>query len=724
DNTNPFGIDGFNPIDERPGRSPWDAQKSSANANDLRGKILRIRPLPDGTYEIPEGNLFPPGTEGTRPEIYAMGLRNPFRISIDAKRNWLYWGDVGPDARANNDSRGPKGFDEINQARKAGFWGWPYTRGNNIPYVDYNFDTTVKNDGPVKRFDPEHPVNDSPNNTGIKELPPIQKSLIWYSYDRSEEFPWVGVGGKNPMAGPVYYSDNYKGHGNRFPEYFDGKLFFYEWIRDWIFIVTLDEEGNFKKADPFMENSTFNNPIDMVFGRDGSLYILEYGEKWFAQNVDARLNKIEYVPGNRSPIAMISADKTIGAAPLTVSFSGKSSEDYDKDKLSYSWNFTGTEGQATTDSTVFTFEKAGTYHARLTVTDAAGQKSTATKEILVGNAPPEISIKLASDNLLFWDGRQVAYSVTVTDEEDGSTKEGTIAGGSVTVSMTYIPEGADLAGAVLGHQENNTPEGLRLIEGSDCKACHNIEVKVNGPSYKEIAARYTHSDMEYLVNKVYEGGSGAWGEQMMSAHPQHTKEQIGEMVRYILTTDNDPETVTSGLPLEGTLSFKEHIGSKGAGKYVLITTYTDKGANGIPPITERQRIFFTPAKKEAEDFDKAHEDVDKSDSDNVRFLSKLRHDRYFMYEGISTENLTGISIKTFGEAGRKIQGTVEVRIDKTDGAVIGEYDMSKLSSEGDLFKVPVQASKGVHPVYFVFKNETEKDQNIVGIDWVNFHYGH
>lgn len=58
DNTNPFASDGFNPIDERPGRMPWDAQKSSSNTNDLRGKILRIRVLPDGSYEIPEGNLF------------------------------------------------------------------------------------------------------------------------------------------------------------------------------------------------------------------------------------------------------------------------------------------------------------------------------------------------------------------------------------------------------------------------------------------------------------------------------------------------------------------------------------------------------------------------------------------------------------------------------------------------------------------------------------------
>src|SRR5688572_2738714 len=76
DNTNPFDSNGFAPIDERPGRSPWDAQKSSANMNDLRGKILRIRPQPDGSYTIPPGNLF--SSAAGRPEIYVMGCRNPF----------------------------------------------------------------------------------------------------------------------------------------------------------------------------------------------------------------------------------------------------------------------------------------------------------------------------------------------------------------------------------------------------------------------------------------------------------------------------------------------------------------------------------------------------------------------------------------------------------------------------------------------------------------------
>ena len=73
DNTNPIESDGYAPIDDRSGSSPWDARKSSANTDDLRGKILRIQVENEG-YSIPEGNLFPEdGSEG-RPEIYIICL--------------------------------------------------------------------------------------------------------------------------------------------------------------------------------------------------------------------------------------------------------------------------------------------------------------------------------------------------------------------------------------------------------------------------------------------------------------------------------------------------------------------------------------------------------------------------------------------------------------------------------------------------------------------------
>ena len=71
--------------DERPGFSHLDDQRGASNTNDLRGKILRIHPEPDGSYTIPKGNLFPEGTAKTRAEIYTMGHRNVWRVSVDSK---------------------------------------------------------------------------------------------------------------------------------------------------------------------------------------------------------------------------------------------------------------------------------------------------------------------------------------------------------------------------------------------------------------------------------------------------------------------------------------------------------------------------------------------------------------------------------------------------------------------------------------------------------------
>jgi glucose/arabinose dehydrogenase len=53
DNTMPFLCDGYSPLDERPGREAFDAQRTAANSASLMGKILRIRPLAEGAETSP-----------------------------------------------------------------------------------------------------------------------------------------------------------------------------------------------------------------------------------------------------------------------------------------------------------------------------------------------------------------------------------------------------------------------------------------------------------------------------------------------------------------------------------------------------------------------------------------------------------------------------------------------------------------------------------------------
>jgi cytochrome c len=287
---NPIANHGFSPMDNRKGLEQYDARRTSSNTNDLRGKVIRIKVNEDATYSIPDGNLFVKGQAQTRPEIYAMGTRNAYRLSVDPKNNYVYWGDVGPDSDKDSlDTRGPKGYDEINQAKKAGYFGWPLFIGNNFAYRDYDYSTGKSGE----KYDPAKPINNSKNNTGIKELPAATPAFIWYPYGvQYNAFPQMGTGGRTAMAGPIYYSDLHTQKG--LPDYYNGKLFIYEWMRNIVKAVSLDPAGNFYKMEPFMPGTKFASPVDMELGPDGHLYILEYGLGWFSKNKDSGLSRIDY----------------------------------------------------------------------------------------------------------------------------------------------------------------------------------------------------------------------------------------------------------------------------------------------------------------------------------------------------------------------------------------------------------------------------------------------
>lgn len=287
-----FASHGFSPVDDRPGHEPYDARRTSANTNDLRGKILRIRMLTNGRYDIPDGNLFPPGTPQTRPEIFVMGNRNPYRISVDQQSGYLYWGDVGPDAAEDTiATRGPRGYDEINQARSAGNYGWPLFVGDNYAYHRWDYATGTSG----ARYDTTAPRNDSRNTTGLSVLPPARGAFIWYPYGDSRDFPQVGKGGRTAMAGPVYRASMFaRRHHTALPPYYDGKLIVYDWIRNWLKAVTLTPTGDYEAMEPFASKDMFSAPIDVEVGPDGRVYVLEYGKTWFAKNTDAALSRIEY----------------------------------------------------------------------------------------------------------------------------------------------------------------------------------------------------------------------------------------------------------------------------------------------------------------------------------------------------------------------------------------------------------------------------------------------
>ena len=713
DNTNPFAI-GYAPIDERAGRAPWDAQKSSANTNDLRGKIIRIHPEPDGSYTIPEGNLFPRGMEKTRPEIYTMGHRNPYRMSVDPRTGFVYWGDVGPDANVDSAGRGPRGYDEIGQARQAGNFGWPHFIADNKAYFRTTFiDSATVTAG--DQFDPARPINSSPNNTGLTELPPSRSAFIWYPYGPSAEFPVLGTGGRTAMAGPVLYRDEFRTAARPFPQYYDGKLFIYEWMRGWIMAVTMDAKGDHVSIERFMPNYKFANPIDMEFGPNGDLYVLEYGTAWFQGNDDARLVRIEYNAGNRKPIAAVAVDQPAGALPMRVALSSAGTVDLDEDSLRYVWTVRRRDGtiveRLSDPNPSFTFTRPGAYTASLTVIDPSGASATSAVEITAGNQPPVVDVDLVDSNKsFFFAGVPVRYAVRVTDREDGSLQAGTIPAGRVTVTAQYLKEGGGSGPATAVRVTDQHATGRKLIEGSTCLSCHQMDRTSVGPSYLDVARKYRGDSaaVARLVRKIREGGSGVWGKVTMPGHPQITEAQASAMVRYILSL-GDRRAGTPSLPVRG--AYTPPSGSADAPKGVLVlrAAYSDRGANGMPAITNDKTIVLRSPNVVVATGEFS-EGISKQSVPEVPFEITVAS-RPGGSVALKQIDLTGISAVVFSAvAPARFQargGKIEVRLDSPTGALLGESELIRPTTDSTArpyqLRTPLTPTSGVHDVHLVFR---------------------
>jgi glucose/arabinose dehydrogenase len=285
-----------------------DAQRTSGNTADLRGSVLRIRPTdeggngpdteynPNGLYEIPEGNLKEKHERDTgetysedefRPELYVMGLRNPFVIHVDDYTGNLITASYGNDAGSSSVELGQTGMSIYDVHCGPGNQGYPFFKGY-YPYRNYDFEN--EEPGPV--FWPDNLTNRSVNNTGIENIPNASPALVWQpqsfgQYDTS--IPWfdaprpgqttwpeVPQGGSS-NAGVTYRHSEDHGEGALDP-FFEGKqfvmtpqsgnsIFFFEFGER---TVTLD-------ITEFAPNHPVSAATDMGVLPDGRLVFMGYG---------------------------------------------------------------------------------------------------------------------------------------------------------------------------------------------------------------------------------------------------------------------------------------------------------------------------------------------------------------------------------------------------------------------------------------------------------------
>ncbi|XHP74923.1 hypothetical protein KCTC52924_02688 [Arenibacter antarcticus] len=708
DNTNAEETEGYTPVDERPGRHLSDDQATAANTDDLRGNILRIKPLPEGGYEIPEGNLFPKDGLSGRPEIYVMGARNPYRYSIDPKNGYLYFGDVGPDTKAIASTGEFMSFDEINQVREPGFFGWPYFLGNNEIFPKYDFDTKELTPGK----DPSKPINASPNNTGERELPAATPAMIWYGKGRSAKFPLVGSGGASLMAGPVFYNENYNEAPYKLSDYYDGKLFIYEWIRGWIMAVTFDEEGNYQRMEPFLDHLKFDAPVDMQFAPDGSIYILEYGTNWFSKNTNAKLVRLRYMEGNKNPIASMQMDKQYGAAPMNIKLSAESSKDQETEAYQYIWSI---DGQTLEGHSIdYTFKKNGVFEVQLNVIDKTGAVGKASGNIYVGNSMPEITIHTNSNRSFYWDDTQFNYDIEIIDKEEEIDPK------RIHIAFGYIARGNDVATILSTDKDVDNfahIQGKQLVNSLDCKSCHSLDKESVGPTYLEVAERYREEKeaLSYLSQKIIAGGSGNWGERAMSPHPALAAKDVEDMVNYILSLGEEQKRK----PSQDTVLLNEHLGKGIEGAYLLNVSYKDNGANGIEPLQGNSYILLKNSLVQAEDFDQGNVSIRTNTTAFQSYISNISDGKYIKFNSIDLTHIKKLvcNIQAIG-----LGGVIELRSGKIDGDLLGKVDVpARKKGATDVkwttLEMPLKESEGEQDLYFVFKGS---GANLFHLDWIRF----
>ncbi|MCE3252376.1 MAG: hypothetical protein K0Q67_1386, partial [Cellvibrio sp.] len=724
DNTNPHDQDGYAPVDFRKNMNKNDALRGAGNTNDLRGKILRIIPKNDGPkaeggYDIPAGNLFSDAAQG-RPEIYVMGARNPYSITFDKRTNTLFYGDVGPDASNDSDEKGSRGYDEINRVTAAGNFGWPLVIGQNKAYIEYDY--VNKKSGVL--VDVNRPVNKSPNNTGAQQLPPAQPAFIAYPYGVSDMFPEMGTGGRTALVADVYRSADYPESINRYPAYYDNKLFILDFMRAWVKVVSFDTQGRIQKIEPFAPQINYALPIDARFAPDGTLYVLEYGMSWFTGNPDARLARIEYVgAGNRPPVAEITLAKTRFGVPAKVHASAKKSIDLDGDKITYAWKLHCADASCPVrplgdaDELQLALDKPGKYNLELAVTDTQGAKSLFTAPLEIGNEPPVISFSSTQNQSFFWaDSRQLDYAFTVSDQEDGVIS--TVENGNPLITFTYVePEKK----SALGHQTANLiDQGKALVDANNCLGCHKLDEKIVGPAFRDVAKKYQKDPaaLAYLVNKIGNGGAGVWGEMNMPGFSGLSEAERTALATYVLSlaVDHSPK----GLALSGKVDLESHQKNSTTGSnkpyaingeaYIFTAKYTDKGAHNLAPITATEQIRLIPPRL---DFDSvfsaasATKEATQDTYNEVKTIKILGSEAVSGF-GIGRYDLTSVKSVKVGALFFKetTKWLVEIRRDNAEGEVIGSGTISPSSLKTyDRSSIALKSSSGFSELYISVKPE-------------------
>ena len=352
----------------------------SSDPTTLDGAILRLDPT---TGAAMAGNPMIGSTDVNARRIIAHGVRNPFRFTFRPGTNELWIGDVGFSLWEEIDLLANPTGGILN-------YGWPCYEG-------------VGHEGSYDNLNVNLCESLYAAGAGAVAAP-------YLTYNHNSK---VVAGETCPTANGSSISGLAFYQGGSYPATYNGGLFFADYSRSCIWFMPAGANGRPNTAQVATFIAPAANPVNLMIGPGGDLFYPDYD--------GGSVHRVIYFNGNQPPTAVPAANPTSGPAPLAVAFDGRGSTDPENGTLTYAWDFDGNgSDDATTAQTNHTYPTAGTFLARLRVTDPLGSADSKTVSISVGNTPPVPTIGSPVSTLTWSVGDPIAFNGSASDTQDGN----------------------------------------------------------------------------------------------------------------------------------------------------------------------------------------------------------------------------------------------------------------------------------------------------------------
>ncbi|MCO6430279.1 MAG: PQQ-dependent sugar dehydrogenase [Deltaproteobacteria bacterium] len=378
--------------DQSPYGSAFLTSTRALLLDSLSGKVLRINA--ETGAGVADNPFYDPGKPSSnRSKVWAMGLRNGFRMALHPENGQPYVGDVGSSL-----------WEEIN-ALKGGNYGWPCYEGGVIggPVFGGSMEGGNTTSHQQPSFRSSFRTRDFCQALYNQGLGAVTPPLFTYQHPLDIN----GADSGAAISGLAFYS------GSIYPAKYRGALFFSDYIFRTIRYLTFDSNGIPTAHDFAEEVAGQATPVQIVSGPDSNLYVVYLD----LPGRRSQIRRIRYNTQNSPPRVVINATPRAGDAPLTVTFRSDGTLDPDGQSLSLDWNF-GDGAVSTQPHPIHTFNSPGSFTVRLTATETSPPFASSSETVTIrpGAVPPKITILSPTPPLNYAIGDVISYSGFAEDQ--------------------------------------------------------------------------------------------------------------------------------------------------------------------------------------------------------------------------------------------------------------------------------------------------------------------